>query len=136
MPTIDSTRLKIGDFALPAKSISMAKRPMSPEEGLPHLDNVDDEYQAPFDKRFLVLAEQLQAQGITLEITDFAKNYLCAPYNQVLRGDRPPEQAFEDLIEVPLTDKLLTEEFQAGDWIRIDRKFDEFVFEKIGGIIL
>jgi ATP-dependent Clp protease ATP-binding subunit ClpA len=110
-----------------------SERPATPEEGLPHLDNVDEEFQQPFDERFLVLASQLSEQGITLEINRLAKDFLCAPYHQGVepRGDRSPEQAFEDLVESPLTDKLLSEEFQQGDWIRIDKKLDKFVFEKM-----
>ncbi len=128
----DLAQSKIRVFRQPVQHIPKSKRPSSPEEGLPYLDNVDDEYQKPFDERFLVLAKNLlQTRNITLEITDFAKNYLCAPYNQSLREDRSPEQAFEDLIEEPLTEKLLAEEFQKGDWIRIDRKFEEIVFEKM-----
>ncbi len=111
------------------------KRPTSPEAGLPDLDDLDAEHQTPFDDRFLTLARNLlQTRGMSLEITDFAKNYLCTPYNQSLRGDRSPEQVFEDLIEIPLTDKFLAEEFQDGDWIRIDKKYDEIVFENMGGI--
>lgn len=132
-PPVDLAKLDLGGSEQAVSPTPSPKRPTSPEEGLPHLDNVDDEHQALFDERFLALSRQLDARGITLEITDFAKNFLCAPYNQALRGDLSPEQAFEEFIENPLTDKLLADEFQDGDWIRVDRRFEEIVFEKVEG---
>lgn len=117
----------------PGIPMSPPERPATPENGLPHLDNVADEHQAAFDKRFLELARQLQAGNITLQITHFAKNFLCAPYNQALRGDLSPEQAFAAFVEVPLTDRLLNQEFEDGDWLRVDRKFEKIVIEKVAG---
>jgi MoxR-like ATPase len=130
---LDSEHLNHDESGQPEPQPPIPKRPATPEEALPHLDNVAEEFQQSFDKRFLVLARQLSEQDIALEIERRAKDFLCAPHNQGLqqRGDRSPEQAFEDLIEEPLTDKLLSEEFQEGDWIRIDKKSDEIVFEKM-----
>jgi ATP-dependent Clp protease ATP-binding subunit ClpA len=130
---LESAHVNHAESGQPEPQPPIPKRPATPEEGLPHLDNGAEEFQQSFDKRFLVLARQLSEQGIALEIERRAKDFLCAPHNQGLqpREDRPPEQAFEDLIEEPLTDKLLLEEFQEGDWIRIDKKSDEIVFEKM-----
>ncbi|MCP4346264.1 MAG: AAA domain-containing protein [Desulfobacterales bacterium] len=129
--TIDQIDIGIDKQQTPPPHFDLPKpkRPASPEEGLPHLDDVDKDIQAPFDERFLALSRKLQEKGITFEITRVAKNFLCTSNNQ---GDRSPKQAFEYLIETPITDKLLTEEFQAGDWIRVDKRFDEIVFEKMG----
>jgi ATP-dependent Clp protease ATP-binding subunit ClpC len=133
-PPVDLGKLDLSGLGPPALPASEPKRPASPKEGLPHLDKVDDEHQAAFDERFLDLARRLQEEkGIALEVTDFAKNFLCAPYNQSLRGELSPEQAFEEFIENRLTDKILEDEFQDGDWIRVDRKFEEIVFEKVEG---
>jgi len=128
----DPDEVKSSEFEWATALASTSQFPYLAEAGLPELENVNVTFQEQFDKRFLNLAEKLQTQSITLEITKFAKEFLCAPNYQKLRGERSPEQAFEDLIEVPLTDKLLAEEFQTGDQIRIDKKFDEIVFEKIG----
>lgn len=106
------------------------KRPATPEEGLPHLDNVDDEHQRAFDERFLAIARHLHEQGITLEIDRLAKFFLCTP-DQPLHEGCSIEETFEKLIEEPLTEKLLNEAFQKGDWVRIDYKFQEIVIEKI-----
>lgn len=132
------TRIKIAPklklpVEKPAPSTDPGQIKLDPAQ-LPHLDDVADEYQKPFDDGFVALARNLlQTYGITLEITNFAKNFFCAPYNQSLRGDRSPKQAFEDLIGDPLTEKLLAEEFQEGDWIRIDKQSDKIVFEKREG---
>jgi ATP-dependent Clp protease ATP-binding subunit ClpC len=118
----------------PAPPVPQPKRPGSPEEGLPHLDNVDDEHQARFDERFLELARRLGEQGITLEIDRLAKYFLCAPNTKDLkpREGRSIEQAFEELIEEPLMDKLLAEEYTSGDWIKIDYRQDGVAFIKVG----
>jgi len=118
---------------LPAAQAKGPQRPTSPKDGLPHLDNVDDEQQEAFDKCFLALAERLQGQSIALSITEFAKNFLCAPYNQMNRNDLSPEQAFEALIEKPLTEELQKKEVQAGDWVQIDMYHQDVVFKKNGG---
>ncbi len=129
--SFDPGNLDLRGTGPPFRRSPEPKRPITPEEGLPHLDNVDDEHQTAFDERFLELARQLQTRNIALEITDFAKNFLCAPYNQSLRGDLSPEQAFEELIKNPLTDRILIEEFQVDDWIRVDRKFEKIIIEKL-----
>jgi hypothetical protein len=50
-----------------------------------------------------------------------------------LFGDLSLEQAFEELVAVPLTDKILANEFQSGDWVQIDMFHQDVVFKKIGG---
>lgn len=111
------------------------KRPTTPEAGLPHLDNVDHADQAVFDERFLALAQRLAEKNIALEIDRLAKYFLCAPgaSEQKPRQGRPIEQAFDDLIEQPLTDKLLAEEFKNGDWIKLDYSPDGPVIKKMDG---
>ncbi|MCP4125426.1 MAG: ATP-dependent Clp protease ATP-binding subunit, partial [Bacteroidetes bacterium] len=132
-PQFDLPKMELGGLGLSPSEVPKPKKPASPEQGLPHLDDVDADIQTPFDEGFLALSKKLYEQSITLEITAFAKYFLCAPYNQSLRGDRSPEQAFEDFIDIPIMDKLLLEEFQAGDWLRVDKKFDEIIFEKMEG---
>lgn len=114
---------------------STPKRPATPEEGLPHLDNVADEHQAVFDARYLALARRLADQDIALEIDRLAKYFLCAPNaaDQKPREGHSIEQAFDDLINQPLTDRLVDEEFKAGDWIKLDYSPDGPVIKKIGG---
>jgi hypothetical protein len=64
----------------------------------------------------------LAAQVIALAIDRLAKYFLCVPgaTAQKPREGRPIGQAFVELIEQPLADKLLAKEFGAGDWIMID----------------
>lgn len=129
-PPLEPARATLENINLTASNLELVGRLLL-EHGLPHLEDVDDELQAPFDERFLTLAKQLLMQGIMLEITEAAKNFLCASHNQALRKNRTPEQALEDLIEIPLADKLLANEFQAGDRIRADSENDKIIFERI-----
>jgi hypothetical protein len=75
-PRFDFGRLgQRSEPALPPSS----KRSASPDDGLPHLDNVPVEDQTAFDALFVALARRLSAQGIALAIDRLAKYFLCAP---------------------------------------------------------
>lgn len=97
------------------------------KERIPHLDDLDTECQELFDQLFLALANRLQDTGIVLEISAPAKKFICELCNLNMSG----EKIFEDLLEVPLIDKLLEDELKAGDCVKIENKFDEIIFERM-----
>lgn len=132
--SFDPGKLDLGGVGPPAAQSPRPERPTTPEAGLPHLDNVDDEHQTIFDERYLGLAQRLADQGITLEIDSLAKYFLCAPSTEDIkpREGRSVKQAFDELIEEPLTEKLLEEEYKSGDWIKIDYSQDTVKFKRMG----
>ena len=115
----------------PSPPASPPGRPAEPEAGLPSHERIPDAEQAEFDGYFLELAGQLFAQEIALEIESIAKFWLCAPdkANQKPREGRSIRQAFDELVLEPLTDKLVAQEYQAGDWLKIDYKSEDRLIE-------
>ena len=80
------------------------------------------------------VADQLEAQGISLELTQAAKE-LCAKhgYDPSL-GARPLRRAIQQLIEDPLSEKILWKEFRVGETIVVDVEGDVIVFHAIEGV--
>ncbi len=132
-PAFDPGQLDLGGVGAPAPPSLQPQRPAKPEDGLPHHDGLPDEEQTEFDECFLALARQLAQKNIALEIERLAKYFLCAPgaADQKPREGRSIKQAFDELIEQPLTDQLLAEEFKDGDRIKLDYSADGPVIKKM-----
>ncbi|HVB01804.1 MAG TPA: AAA family ATPase, partial [Acidimicrobiales bacterium] len=80
------------------------------------------------------VAGQLEVQGISLELTQAAKE-LCAKhgYDPTL-GARPLRRAIQQLIEDPLSEKILWKEFRVGETIIVDVENDAIVFRTVEGV--
>ncbi|MET0627066.1 MAG: ATP-dependent Clp protease ATP-binding subunit [Acidimicrobiia bacterium] len=78
--------------------------------------------------------EQLEAQGIGLELTHDAKLLLASRGYDPALGARPLRRAIQRLVEDPLSEKILWKEFHAGETIVVDALDDEIVFRTIEGI--
>jgi ATP-dependent Clp protease ATP-binding subunit ClpC len=65
-------------------------------------------------------AIQLAAQGMGLELTDAAKDYLAESGYDPSLGARPLRRAIQRLVEDPLSERLLYKEFRAGEIIIVD----------------
>ena len=77
------------------------------------------------DLELLGVTKQLLSKGITLEVTDAAKDWLGVKgYDQAF-GARPLKRLISDSIEDKLSEMLLGGEFAAGDSVRIDASSDE-----------
>jgi len=82
---------------------------------------------------------QLEAQGIGLELTEAAKLLLADRGYDPTLGARPLRRAIQRLVEDPLSEKLLTKSFRAGDHIVVDAGPDletgeqEIVFNSVEG---
>jgi ATP-dependent Clp protease ATP-binding subunit ClpC len=63
---------------------------------------------------------QLAAQGMGLELTDAAKDYLAETGYDPSLGARPLRRAIQRLVEDPLSERLLYKEFRAGEIIIVD----------------
>ena len=78
--------------------------------------------------------EQLEGQGLGLELTNDAKLALAAKGYDPSLGARPLRRAIQRFIEDPLSEKILWKEFHAGETIVVDALDDEIVFRAIEGI--
>jgi ATP-dependent Clp protease ATP-binding subunit ClpC len=77
--------------------------------------------------------DQLQSQGLGLELTQVAKFLLVDKGHDPALGARPLRRAIQRMIEDPLSEKILWKEFRAGETIIVDVESDEIVFRSIEG---
>tara|TARA_Y100000768_G_scaffold32113_1_gene21124 strand:- start:1740 stop:4259 length:2520 start_codon:yes stop_codon:yes gene_type:complete len=80
-------------------------------------------------------SEQLKAQGLGLELTDSAKNWLARKGYDPTLGARPLRRAIQRYVEDALSERILYKEFHAGQIIVVDadEETDEIVFRSIDG---
>ena len=78
--------------------------------------------------------EQLETQGLGLELTQQAKFYVVDKGYDPTLGARPLRRALQRLVEDPLSEKILWKEFRAGETIIVDVEADEIVFRSVEGI--
>ncbi len=77
------------------------------------------------------LKSQLLSQGLTLELTDAAKNYLAEKGYDPSLGARPLRRAIQRDIEDALSERILWKEFRAGETIIVDADDGKIVFRSI-----
>ena len=77
---------------------------------------------------------QLEGQGLGLELTDDAKDLLSRRGYDPTLGARPLRRAIQRFVEDPLSERILWKEFHAGETIIVDVLDDEVVFRAIEGI--
>ena len=80
------------------------------------------------------MREQLENQGIGLELTRAAKEYVANKGYEPTLGARPLRRAIQQLIEDPLSEKLLWKEFRVGETVIVDLEGGEIVFRAIEGV--
>jgi ATP-dependent Clp protease ATP-binding subunit ClpC len=78
--------------------------------------------------------DQLDGQGLGLELTHEAKLLLAERGYDPSLGARPLRRAIQRLVEDPLSEKILWKEFHAGETVVIDADAGEIVFRAIEGI--
>ncbi|MBI5948531.1 MAG: ATP-dependent Clp protease ATP-binding subunit [Chloroflexi bacterium] len=77
------------------------------------------------DLELVGVTKQLASKGVTLEVSDAAKDWLGEKgYDQAF-GARPLKRLISDSIEDKLSEMLLSGQFVAGDTVRIDRLPEE-----------
>jgi ATP-dependent Clp protease ATP-binding subunit ClpB len=77
------------------------------------------------------LRERLAARGVTLELTDAAKEALADAGWDPAYGARPLKRAIQRLVENPLALRLLGGEFGEGDAVRVDAVDGELTFSPV-----
>jgi ATP-dependent Clp protease ATP-binding subunit ClpC len=78
--------------------------------------------------------EQLESQGLSLELTPAAKDLLARKGYDPTLGARPLRRAIQRLVEDPMSERILWKEFRAGETVIVDAEGDEIVFRSIEGI--
>jgi len=76
------------------------------------------------------LAERLAARGLSLDLTESARDYLARTGYDPDFGARPLKRVIQREIADPIALALLQGEYQDGDTIRVDSSPDGLVFAK------
>jgi ATP-dependent Clp protease ATP-binding subunit ClpC len=79
------------------------------------------------------VADQLESQGLGIELTPAAKTYLASKGYDPTLGARPLRRAIQTYLEDILSEKILWKEFRVGETIIVDVEADELVFKTIEG---
>ncbi|MEX0817674.1 MAG: ATP-dependent chaperone ClpB [Gaiellales bacterium] len=80
------------------------------------------------------LRARLAERGISVELTEAAKEHLAEAGWDPAYGARPLKRALQRLVENELAKRLLEGEFAEGDTILVDARGGELVFEKAAAI--
>ena len=81
------------------------------------------------------LAERLSERGLSLELTDAAKELIAEAGWDPSYGARPLKRALQRLVENPLALRLLEGDFGEGDTVLVDARDGELLFEKAGSVV-
>jgi ATP-dependent Clp protease ATP-binding subunit ClpB len=82
------------------------------------------------DLQLTRLRERLTERGLSLELTDAAKELVLEAGWDPTYGARPLKRALQRLVENPLAKALLESRFAEGDTVRADAEDGELVFEQ------
>jgi ATP-dependent Clp protease ATP-binding subunit ClpB len=80
------------------------------------------------------LRDRLAERGLSLELTDEAKEVVAEAGWDPTYGARPLKRALQRLVENPLAMRLLEGDFAEGDTVLVDARDGELVFEKAGAV--
>ncbi len=79
------------------------------------------------------LRSLLRGQGLSLEVTDDAREQLVAEGFDPTYGARPLKRVLQRRIQDPLAMKVLEGDFSSGDMVKVGYRDDQFVFERGAG---
>jgi ATP-dependent Clp protease ATP-binding subunit ClpC len=82
----------------------------------------DDDMKHVVDLELAKVRNRLQEKGLTIEISDDAKEFLIKKGSNTDYGARPLRRAIENFVEDPLAEELLKGEFAGKDVVKIDVK--------------
>jgi ATP-dependent Clp protease ATP-binding subunit ClpB len=77
---------------------------------------------------------RLSERGLSLELTDAAKELVAEAGWDPTYGARPLKRALQRLVENPLALRLLEGDFAEGDTVRVDARDGELEFEKAAAV--
>ncbi|PJF42010.1 MAG: Clp protease [Phototrophicales bacterium] len=82
------------------------------------------------DLQMKSISERLSEQGLAVQLTDTAREWLAQQGYDPQYGARPLRRALQHYVESPLSVRLLKGEYAAGDLIEIDADEDGLVFTR------
>ncbi|MCA9263442.1 MAG: ATP-dependent Clp protease ATP-binding subunit, partial [Planctomycetales bacterium] len=88
-----------------------------------HLTNID--LKQVIDLELGKVRSRLEERGLTLQLSDEAKEFLIKKGSNLDYGARPLRRALENYVEDPLSEELLKGEFQGKDLIVVEAVKDE-----------
>jgi ATP-dependent Clp protease ATP-binding subunit ClpC len=80
------------------------------------------------------VSDQLESQGIGLALTPPAKILLAEKGYDPQLGARPLRRAIQQMIEDPLSERILWKEFRVGETVVVDVEDGEIVFHTVEGV--
>jgi ATP-dependent Clp protease ATP-binding subunit ClpC len=86
------------------------------------------------DLMLVSVDRQLKEKGITLEVTEAAKEFLGKKGYDEIFGARPLRRVIQDLVEDKLSEDLLRSKFQSGDTVIIDLEDEEIVVRPVTAV--
>ncbi|MHB1535133.1 MAG: ATP-dependent Clp protease ATP-binding subunit [Acidimicrobiales bacterium] len=146
--TADLRKTSVG-FAKTSEAVTYEKMKLKVNEALKQhfrpefLNRIDDvivfheltkdEVAEIIDLMVKRVRDQLETQGLGLELTQAAKYMVVDKGYDPTLGARPLRRALQRLIEDPLSEKILWKEFRAGETIIVDVEGEEIVFRSVEG---
>jgi ATP-dependent Clp protease ATP-binding subunit ClpC len=82
----------------------------------------DEDMKHVVDLELAKVRTRLEEKGLTIELTDEAKEFLIKKGSNTDYGARPLRRAIETFVEDPLAEELLKGEFAGKDTVRIEVK--------------
>jgi ATP-dependent Clp protease ATP-binding subunit ClpC len=78
--------------------------------------------------------EQMEAQGLALELTQAAKELLAERGYDPALGARPLRRAIQQMLEDPISERILWKEVRSGETVAVDALNGSLVFQSIPGL--
>jgi ATP-dependent Clp protease ATP-binding subunit ClpC len=98
-------------------------------------DLTSEEIKAIVDLMVSRLRDQLYAQGMSITLTEEARDMLSGDGFDPALGARPLRRSIQRLVEDPLSEQILAGQWQAGDVIEVHVEDDALVFRKGEGAV-
>ncbi len=93
-----------------------------------------DEVTEIIDLMIKRLQNQLETQGLAIELTSAAKYLVVDKGYDPTLGARPLRRALQRMVEDPLSEKILWKEYRAGETVLVDAEDGEIVFRAVEDI--
>ena len=87
-----------------------------------------DEIRRIVDLQVARLSELLEQQGLSLNVTDAARNAIAIEGYDPVYGARPLKRVLQQRIQNPLAVELLKSEFRDGDCVQVDYRDGDYCF--------
>ena len=96
----------------------------------------DEQLRGIVDLMVVDLRRRLFGQGMSIELTDAARDLVAREGTDPIYGARPLRRAIQTLIEDPLAEELLMGKWSAGDIILVDAVDDKLTFARGEGEVV